>query len=53
MAASGHFIAMPSADFNEEGFKVTRPEGTHFVRCAEFKDESAKVLFLLKYKGGK
>lgn len=42
---------LPSDEFNEEGFRITKPEGTHFVRTAEFKDESAKILFLLKYKG--
>lgn len=47
----GHIVAIPSTAFNEEGFRVIRPEGTHFVRQAEFVDETAKVLFLLKYKG--
>lgn len=37
--------------FNVEGWKVTVPEGATFARVAEFKDESAKVFFMLKYGG--
>lgn len=40
-------------EFNDEGWRVIKILDTNFVHVVEFKNEDAKLIFLLKYGNGK